>query len=158
LAAAGLAEAGDFVMRTKEFLSKIDHDRIVQTIRGAEAKTSGEIRVFVQRGKLDTDPLPVAQKKFHRLGLDKTRERNAVLIFVAPRAQKFAVIGDRAIHEKCGEAFWQSLVNEMRKHFRGEKFTEALIHGIAHIGTALATHFPRRSTSSNELPDDVVEG
>lgn len=145
-------------MRTREFLNKIEHDRIVNAIRGAEAKTSGEIRVFVQRGKLDTDPLPVAQKKFHRLGMDKTRGRNAVLIFVAPRAQKFAVIGDRAIHEKCGEAFWQSLVNEMRKHFRSEKFTEALIHGIAHIGAALATHFPQRSISSNELSDNVVEG
>jgi len=145
-------------MRTKEFLSKIDHDRIVNAIREAEAKTSGEIRVFVQRGKLDVDPLPVAQKKFHRLGMDKTRDRNAVLVFVAPRARKFAVIGDQAIHQKCGEVFWQSLVNEMRKHFGSEKFTEALIHGIAHTGTALATYFPRRSTSSNELPDDVIEG
>ena len=35
--------------------------------------------------------------------MHKTRERNAVLIFVAPRAHKFAVVGDKAIHEKCGE-------------------------------------------------------
>jgi len=145
-------------MRTKEFLSKIEHDRIVNAIRDAEAKTSGEIRVFVQRGKLDIDPLPVAQKEFHRLGMDKTRERNAVLIFVAPRARKFAVIGDQAIHKKCGEAFWQSLVDEMREHFRGEKLTEALIHGIREIGAVLAAHFPRTSTSSNELSDDVFEG
>ena len=158
MAAAGLAEAGDFVMRTKEFLGRIDHDCIVNAIREAEAKTSGEIRVFVQRGKLKADALPVAQKKFHRLGLDKTRERNAVLIFVAPRARKFAVIGDQAIHEKCGEAFWQSLVDEMRRHFRDEKLTEALIHGIREIGAVLSAHFPRTSTSSNKLSDDVVEG
>lgn len=145
-------------MRTREFLSKIEHDRIVNAIRGAEAKTSGEIRVFVQRGKLETDPLPVARKKFHRLGLDKTRERNAVLIFVAPRAQKFAVIGDRAIHEKCGEAFWRGVVDGMREHFRGEKFTEALIHGIGEIGAILAAHFPRTSASHNELRDEVAEG
>ncbi len=75
-------------MRTKEFLSKLDHDRIVQTIHEAESKTSGEIRVFIQRGKLSVDPLIVAQKKFQRLGMHKTRERNAVLIFVAPRAHK----------------------------------------------------------------------
>ena len=145
-------------MRTKEFLSKIDHDRIVNAIGEAEAKTSGEIRVFVQRGKLDVDPLPVARKKFHRLGMEKTRARNAVLIFVAPRARKFAVIGDQAIHEKCGEEFWRGVVDEMRNHFRGEKFTEALIHGIKEVGAVLAAHFPRRSTSSNELPDEVAEG
>src|SRR5437016_5940746 len=65
-------------MRTKEFLSKLEHDQIVSAIREAESKTSGEIRVFIQRGKLDADPLIVAQKKFQRLGMFKTRERNAV--------------------------------------------------------------------------------
>jgi uncharacterized membrane protein len=145
-------------MRTKEFLSKIDHDQIVHAIRQAEAETSGEIRVFIQRGKLDIDPVTVAQKKFQRLGMHRTRERNAVLIFVAPRARKFAVIGDRAIHEKGGEAFWRSVVDGKREHFRGEKFTEALIHGIGEIGEILTTHFPRTSTSANEFPDDVIEG
>ena len=85
-------------MRTKEFLSKLEHDRIVQTIREAESKTSGQIRVYIQRGKLDVDPLVPAQKKFHRLGMHRTPERNAILIFVAPRAHKFAVVGDQAIH------------------------------------------------------------
>ena len=145
-------------MRTKEFLSKLDHDRIVHAIRDAESRTSGQVRVFIQRGKLDVDPLVAAQKKFHRLGMHKVPERNAILIFVAPRAHKFAVVGDKAIHEKCGEAFWQSLVDEMREHFRGEKFTEALIHGIKEIGAILAAYFPRSSTSSNELPDEVAEG
>jgi len=144
-------------MRTKEFLSKLEHDRIVKAIRDAESKTSGQIRVFIQRGKVDIDPLMAAQKKFHRLGMHKTNERNAVLIFVAPRAHKFAVVGDKAIHEKCGEAFWQGLVDGMREHFRNEKFSNALVEAIEETGKALASHFPKRSTSSG-LPDDIVEG
>ena len=92
-------------MRTKEFLSKLEHDRIVDAIKDAESKTSGQIRVYIQRGKLKADPLMAGQKKFHRLGMHRTRVRNAVLIFVAPRAHKFAVFGDKAIHEKCGEQF-----------------------------------------------------
>jgi len=144
-------------MRTKEFLSKLEHDRIVKAIRDAESKTSGQIRVFIQRGKVDIDPLMAAQKKFHRLGMHKTNERNAVLIFVAPRAHKFAVVGDKAIHEKCGEAFWQRLVDGMREHFRNEKFSNALVEAIEETGKALASHFPKRSTSSG-LPDDIVEG
>jgi uncharacterized membrane protein len=144
-------------MRTKEFLSKLEHDRIVQAIREAESQTSGQIRVFIQRGKLDVDPLIAAQKKFHRLGMHKTLERNAVLIFVAPRAHKFAVIGDKAIHEKCGEPLWQRLVERMREHFRNEKFTDALVEAIEETGTALASHFPRRSTSSGQPSDDVIE-
>ncbi|MBV9618108.1 MAG: TPM domain-containing protein, partial [Verrucomicrobia bacterium] len=72
-------------MRTKEFLSKLEHDHIVQAIREAESKTSGQIRIFIQRGKLDGDPLPAAHRRFHRLGMHKTSGRNGVLIFVAPR-------------------------------------------------------------------------
>ncbi len=145
-------------MRTKEFLGKLEHDAIVEAIRDAESKTSGEIRVFIQRGKLDVDPLIAAQKKFHRLGMQKMPERNAVLIFVAPRAHKFAIVGDKAIHEKCGEALWQRLVSQMRDHFRNENFTHAIVDAIRETGEALAAHFPRTSTSGGALPDKVVEG
>jgi len=144
-------------MRTREFLSKLEHGRIVSAIREAESKTSGEIRVYIQRGKLNADPLIVAQKKFQRLGMSKTRERNAVLIFLAPRAHKFAVVGDKAIHERCGEQFWQHVVSGMRTHFQNEKFSHAIVEGIGEIGKLLAAHFPRISAPSNELPDEIVE-
>jgi uncharacterized membrane protein len=144
-------------MRSKEFLSKLEHDRIVHAIREAEFKTSGEIRVFVQRGKLNVDPLVAAQKKFHQLGMHKTRERNAALIFVAPRAHKFAVVGDKAIHEKCGDEFWQRIVDGMRAHFQNERFSDALVEAIKEIGNLLAVHFPKTLENANELPDDVME-
>jgi len=144
-------------MRTKEFLSKLEHDRIVAAIRDTESKTSGQIRVFIQRGKLEVNPLIAAQKKFHRLEMHKTSDRNAILIFVAPRAHKFAVVGDKGIHEKCGESFWQRLVDGMREHFQDEKFSHALVEAIEEAGKALAAHFPRRTTSSNQLPDNVFE-
>jgi len=144
-------------MRTKEFLRKLDDDRIVAAIRDVESKTSGQIRVFIQRGKMDVDPLIAAQRKFHRLGMHKTPERNAVLIFVAPRAHKFAVLGDNAIHEKCGEQLWQRLVDGMREHFRNEKFSDALVEAIEEAGKALAAHFPPRARSSHHLPDEIVE-
>jgi uncharacterized membrane protein len=145
-------------MRTREFLTKLDHDRIISAIREAESKTSGEIRLFIQRGRLNGDPLNVARKKFQRLGMYKTRERNAVLIFVAPRAHKFAVIGDKAIHEKCGEEFWQHVVDGMRTHFQNEKFSHALIEAISEVGKVLAMHFPKTPENANELPDEIVEG
>src|SRR5437667_500104 len=144
-------------MRSREFLSKLEHERIVQTIRQAESKTSGEIRVYLQRGNLSGDPLPAAQRKFHQLGMHKTRERNAVLIFVAPRAHKFAVVGDQAIHEKCGDEFWQHIVEGMRKHFQNENFNDALVEAIKEIGKLLAAHFPKTPGNANEVPDEIVE-
>jgi uncharacterized membrane protein len=145
-------------MRTREFLTKLEHDQIIETIREAESKTSGEIRVLIQRDKLKSDPLVAAQRKFHRLGMHKTRERNAVLIFVAPRAHKIAVVGDKAIHEKCGDEFWQRIVDRMRTHFQTEKFSVALIEAVQEIGSLLARHFPKRLSDTNELPDEIAEG
>jgi len=144
-------------MRTRDFLGKVEHDRIVQAIREAESKTSGEIRVFIQRGKLNADPLVAAQKKFHQLRMHTTRERNAVLIFVAPRAHKFAVVGDKAIHEKCGDEFWQRIVDGMRVHFQNEKFSHAMVEAINEIGKLLAAHFPKTVANANELPDQIIE-
>ena len=101
---------------------------IVQAIREAEAKTSGEIRVFIQRGKLNVDPLIVAQKKFHQLGMHKTRERNAVLDFrSAARAQvrRCWRQGDsrKMRRTSSGNALWTGCAS----HFQNEKFSDALI-------------------------------
>src|SRR5437868_10062076 len=134
-------------MRTHRFIRELEHDRIVNAIKAAEAKTSGQIRVFLQRGKFEEDALGRAQKKFGQLGMEKTRERNAILIFVAPREQKFAVVGDEGVHQKCGHQFWQNLVARMREHFLREDFTEALVEAIQSTGELLAKYFPKTGPS-----------
>ena len=143
-------------MRTWEFLSKLDSKRIIEAIQQAEAKTSGEIRVFVKRGPLPGDAVDVAPKNFHELGMEKTKQRNGVLIFVAPRARKFAVIGDEGVHQKCDEKYWQRLVDSMRTHFQKENFTDALLEAVRRTGELLAKHFPKQGDDTNELPDVVV--
>ena len=82
----------------------------------------------------------------------------AILILVAPRVQKFAVVGDEAIHQKCGEQFWKELVEKMRGRFLREEFTDALVEGIESAGQLLARYFPKTGPSANELPDEIVEG
>ena len=143
-------------MRTKEFIEKLEDDRIVRAIAAAEATTSGEIRVFIQRGEV-ADPVGSARKQFERLGMTKTRERNGILVFIAPRAQKFAVIGDQGVHEKCGDAFWQTLTQAMQTDFQAQNFTDAVVHAIQEAGQLLAQHFPRRPDDRDELPNTVLE-
>jgi uncharacterized membrane protein len=143
-------------MRTHRFLRRLDHKRIVQAIKKAEGRTSGQIRVFIQRGTFEEDALPLAQRKFFQLGMQKTQDRNAVLIFVAPRARKFALVGDVGVHEKCGNAFWEKLVERMRKNFQNEEFERAIVHGINEVGKVLTEHFPRTADTVNELPDEIV--
>ena len=142
-------------MKPKQFISHLDEASLVAAIAEAESKTSGEIRVFLSHKKPD-DAVAAAQRAFDQLGMAKTRERNGVLIFVAPKAQKFAVIGDAGVHQHCGAEFWTALAAEMSGHFRQAEFTTGLIHGIRKAGELLARHFPHRPDDVNELPNDIA--
>ncbi len=142
-------------MKPRDFLNQLQHDAIVAAIREAEQKTSGELRVFVSHKKPD-DPVAAAQRAFVKLGMTKTRERNGVLIFVAPRAHQFAVIGDAAVHQRCGDDFWRQLAAEMSGHFRQSDFSEGILHALRKAGELLARHFPPQPGDRNELPDDIA--
>ena len=133
---------------------KIDHDRVVEAIARAERLTSGEIRILIARHKA-ADPMAAALRHFRRLGMDRTRLRNAVLVFVAPRSRTFAVIGDQAVHEKCGDAFWGELSLAMGGCFKRGDFTAGLLHGIERAGTLLAAHFPPEPDAADRPPDPV---
>jgi uncharacterized membrane protein len=142
-------------MKAKEFLQGLRHDDIVQAVRNAERKTSGEIRVFISR-KSAVDPVEAAQEAFQKLGMEKTADRNAVLIYVAPRSHKFAVIGDAGVHARCGDSFWTGMTAEMSTHFKRGEFTRGILLGVKKAGDLLAEHFPRRPGDKNELSDQIA--
>ena len=137
-------------------LPKIDHPRVVAAIGTAERLTSGEIRVVLSRRRV-AEPVAEAQKQFERLGMTRTSHRNGVLLLLAPRSRTFAVIGDTAVHEKCGDAFWAELAAAMTEHFKRGDFTAGLVHGIERAGALLAEHFPRAPDDKNQLPNDIEE-
>lgn len=139
---AAAVQEGTGNMHPKEFKKHLHHEDIVAAIEQAEKKTSGQIRVRVSHKHVET-PVTEAQREFLRLGMDKSPQRNGVLIFVAPRAHKFAVIGDKAVHEKCGDEFWQKLAAAMTDYFRKSQFTTGIIHGVQQAGELLAEHFPK---------------
>ena len=120
-----------------------------------ERKSSGEIRVYVSHRR-HADPMKFAQKRFVELGMTRTRHRNAVLIYLVPRARQFAVVGDKGIHEKCGDAFWREVSGAMTELLKQNMPTEAILKAIQMIGDVLAAHFPREPDDKNELPDGIV--
>ena len=66
-------------MKTKEFVQELDDQRIVAAIAESERHTSGEIRVFISSNEIE-DAYERAKARFLALGMDQTRDRNAVLI------------------------------------------------------------------------------
>jgi uncharacterized membrane protein len=142
-------------MKPVEFVSALQKEQIVESIRQAERLTSGEIRVFISRKVAET-PVREAQAHFLSHQMHKTQDRNAVLVFVAPASQTFAVIGDTGVHEKCGDEFWLRLSEEMTGRFKDGDFTSGVVLAVRTAGELLAKHFPRRAGDKNELPDEVL--
>jgi uncharacterized membrane protein len=140
----------------KQFLSKLDHDRIVAAIAKAESRSGGEIRVHVTRRK-PADLEARARIRFEKLGMTKTAHRNGVLIYIAPNLRRFQILGDAGIHEKCGDDFWKETASAMEEHFRKGQFTEGVLAGIERVGRLLAQHFPRHPGDRNEQTDEVSE-
>jgi len=142
-------------MNANQFIATIADQQVIQAIQSAEAQTSGEVRVFVT-DKFVEDPMAEAWKTFARLKMQDTSQRNAVLIFVAPLARKFAIVADEGIHRFCTEEFWNQRAHELAEGFKAGDFTASLVRLIEHIGQALAAHFPSLESDANELPDEVL--
>ena len=137
-----------------DLLTAVDEARIVEAIRAAEALTSGEIRVHLER-RSGGRPIDAARRWFVRLGMDRTRERNGVLFYLAVDERLFAVIGDAGIHDRVGDAFWEGLRDAMAGAFTAGDHAGGLVRAIGEAGRRLAEHFPRRGDDANELPDEV---
>lgn len=135
-------------------MSKADQERVVAAIGAAEKRTSGEIKVHVE-ARCAGKPWPRALALFAKLGLEKTRDRNAVLIYVAVRSRKYALLGDVGIHEEVGSLFWSEAAGRMQGAFRRDALGDGLVGAVEAIGERLAQKFPPRADDKNEIPDDI---
>jgi len=147
------------LFRKKEFFSKQESQLIVDAIKNAERQTSGEVRLYVESRCKFVNPLDRAAEIFFGLKMEETAERTGVLVYVAIKDRQLAVFGDKGIHEKVGDDFWEKEVGQMISHFNSENYAKGLAKVITDIGEALRTHFPYQGDKDkNELPDDIVFG
>ena len=138
----------------RNFFSKEEKKDIVHAIREAERNTSGEIRVHLEE-KCKDAAFDRAVQVFHKLKMDQTAQRNGVLIYLAVKDHKFAIIGDEAIDKVTEEGFWDDVKDVMQANFRNEEYTKGLTVGIAMVGEKLKRYFPYKTEDQNELPDDI---
>ncbi|MBA2249418.1 MAG: TPM domain-containing protein [Chitinophagaceae bacterium] len=147
------------LFKKKAFFSAEENEKMVDAIRSAEMRTSGEVRVFVESRCSFIDSLDRAVEIFSDLKMQETVLRNAVLVYVALKDRQLAVFADTGIHEKVGDIFWIETVNIMLSHFNKENYAEGISSCVNEIGEALAQHFPYdKELDKNELPDEIIFG
>ncbi|HTW85702.1 MAG TPA: TPM domain-containing protein [Candidatus Sulfotelmatobacter sp.] len=121
-------------------MNRRDRERIQAALLRAETGTSSRLAVrIVPDATLDA--FERAKDEFLSGGLHTHPGANAGLILVAPKARAFAVLGDRALHERVGQPFWDGLVAEMSAAFKTRTPADAIVLGIDRLGAALHEHF-----------------
>jgi uncharacterized membrane protein len=144
--------------KRKHLIHPADEEQVVASIRAAEKNTSGEVRVFVESRCRFVDPVDRAAEIFFGLKMEMTKQRNAVLIYVAVKDRQLAVFGDEGIHKIVGTAFWEDEVKNMLGNFKKEDFVTGLCSTVTDIGHVLKEKFPYQRDDKNELPDKIVFG
>ena len=136
----------------------VDLAAVEHAVREAERRTTGEIRVALARFYFWGDVRRAAARAFDRLGMRRTRDRNGVLIFVAPWRRRFAILGDDGLAGRLVPDFWRGQADSLGQAFRAGDATGGLARAIAAIGEQLAVHFPAdpAAANPNELSDTVA--
>ena len=137
------------------FLREEEKTRIEQAVASAESLTSAEIKVVVVRhcwASIKAKAAAIFKK--HRL--DKTAQRNCVLILVVTTNREFLIYGDEGIHDKVGQGFWDDVRNEMTGLFKQDRFGDGLVAAVRRSGEKLAHFFPLQDDDINEVSNEVV--
>jgi uncharacterized membrane protein len=142
---------------SKTFFTTQEQDQIIESIRLAELNTSGEIRLHIE-AKCEGDAYERAKVVFEQLGMHATEQKNGVLFYLAYADHKFAILGDKGIHEKVSQQFWDAEKELLLSYFKQQKFAEGLCLAITQAGEKLKQHFPYQSNDTNELSNDISFG
>ena len=144
-------------MKPENFLTADQQATVVDAVRFAEKRTSGEIRIHID-GECTDNPMKRAEEVFGKLGMHRTELRNGVLIYLACNTKVFAIIGDKGINDLVPEHFWEDVIGIMGKEFRSGRFTEGLVQAVIKVGEKLQEYFPYQQDDINEQPDEISFG
>lgn len=144
----------------KNILTKDEQHKISETIKSVERETIGEVRVNIHKTRSFKDKnLPLyelAVKAFYELGMDKTKDKSGVLIYLLLSEHKFQIIGDEGINKRVSKEFWETVAGKTSEYFRQNKFADGICYAVNEVGTVLKKEFPMKSGDTNELSNEVV--
>jgi uncharacterized membrane protein len=154
----GLFSIFDRFRSAQQHFSEADEQRIVEAIRQAEMRTSGEIRIYIEHRCKFVDPVDRAAELFFGLQMEQTQDRNGVLIYLAMKDRQLAVFGDEGIHRIVGSEFWNREVAKILAEFGALHYVDGITTIIHDIGEVVQEKFPYHSEDRNELPDNIIFG
>ncbi len=144
---------------SKSYFSASDLNAIKQACECAEENTSGEVKVSIfekrPKGTSQMSLSELAYAEFRNLGLEKTRDRTGVLLFILLSERQFQILADVGISAKVEQKVWDEIAGQLVNKFKNGEYLSGVVTAVMSIGEVLAGWFPRKADDTNELADDV---
>jgi len=147
-----------FTKKKRQFFTAEQQHELVDAIKEAESHTSGEVRVFIESKCSYVDPVDRAKEIFFNLKMDKTEDRNAVLLYLAMDDHQLALFADEGIYQRLGADYWKKEAKKILSAFTKNDYTGGICEVVGDIGQALKEQFPYEKDDKNELPDEIIFG
>ena len=145
--------------KKRQYFTPEQQAQMVEAIKEAEKNTNGEVRLYVEGKCAYVNPVDRAQEIFFKLQMDKTRDRNAVLLYMAFDDHQLALFADEGIYTRLGKAYWDAEVKKIISEIKKDHLVEGICSVITDVGDALTAEFPYdRAVDKNELPDEIIFG
>lgn len=145
-------------MGLSSFIPVEGQKQIVDAIEKAERLTSGEIRVHIEPKCKSESAYERAVEVFDQLKMHETAARNGVLLYIAYKSHKFAIIGDKGINEVVPENFWDTAKDLLAGHLAAGSAVGGICTVISMAGENLAKFFPVQEDDINEQSNEISYG
>lgn len=144
------------------YFSKKDLDAITKACGKAEENTSGEIRVSIfskRPGKMKGLELQdIALNEFYNLGMDKTRDKTGILLFILLKEKRFQILADTGINSEVEQKTWDNIALGLSDYFKKGNYLEGIVNTVDEMSKILSNHFPKKADDWDELSDEVSVG
>jgi putative membrane protein len=114
-------------------------------------------RIFITKAEFTEEVEEAALTSFYRNGLNNTRDRTGILIFISIFERKAYVLADEGINAKVDKAVWQEVIDLVVNGIKERKQVEGICSAVRRCGGLIREHFPIKKDDTNELGNLIVE-
>ncbi|MEE7475514.1 hypothetical protein MHIMP23_03685 [Methylobacterium hispanicum] len=95
-------------------------------------------------------------RAFHARGLDRTRARTGLLLYVALAEHHAEIVADAGIVARVGSQSWCGTLSELTAALARGEIEAGLTQAVERLGACLAEHVPAGPDAVDELPNRVI--
>lgn len=114
-------------------------------------------RIFITKAEINEEVEEAALTSFYRNGLNNTRDRTGILIFISVFEHRAFVLADEGINAKVDTEVWQEIVDTVVQGIRQRRQAEEICRAIRRCGDLILKAFPIKADDTDELDNLIVE-